>query len=318
MDAAAFVVLGEFRGEDFDGDFAIARGAGAVPFRFSDTSVRLNRFMAQRYDVSLKALFVHDGDGIIRRRLFGGRVTEHLASEQPQVSNRRADMVVRTEDGSLHQVEFQAANEANFGLRMLEYYTFLVCSHRQHVVQTVLYLGREALGLERGYRSPSMDFQFEIVNLRELDAELLLESEDWADIALALLARGDREKALAVAVSRLGTMGSEERAWASGTLLFLSGILGIEETVNERMKEAGMIDLMENKVVGPLILEAERKGRSEGMQVGMYDLLLEQLTEKFGAMPEWALERLQAASAEELHTWAKRILRCTTLDETLR
>lgn len=79
-----------------------------------------------------------------------------------------------------------------------------------------------------------------------------------------------------------------------------------------------MIDLMENKVVGPLILEAERKGRSEGMQVGMYDLLLEQLIEKFGAMPEWALERLQAASAEELHTWAKRILRCTTLDETLR
>lgn len=125
-----------------------------------------------------------------------------------------------------------------------------------------------------------------------------------------------------MAVSRLGTMGSEERAWASGTLLFLSGILGIEETVNERMKEAGMIDLMENKVVGPLILEAERKGRSEGrsegMQVGMYGLLLEQLTEKFGAVPEWALERLQAASAEELHTWAKRILRCTTLDETLR
>ena len=41
--------------------------------------------MAQRYDVSLKALFVHDGDGIIRRRLFGGRVTEHLATEQPDL-----------------------------------------------------------------------------------------------------------------------------------------------------------------------------------------------------------------------------------------
>jgi hypothetical protein len=282
--------------------------------------------MPQRYDVSLKALFARDGNGIIRRRLFGGRVTEHLATEQPQVSNRRADMVVRTEDGSLHQVEFQAGNEAGFGLRMLEYYTYLVCCHRQHVVQTVLYMGREAMGLESGYRSPSMAFQFDIVNLRELEAGPLLESEDWADVALALLARGDREKALAEAVGRLGAMGSEERAWASGTLLLLSGILGIEETVNARMKETGMIDLMENKVVGPLILEAERKGRSEGrsegrqegMHVGMYGLLLEQLTEKFGAVPEWALGRLQAASAEELHTWAKRILRATTLDEVFR
>jgi hypothetical protein len=43
--------------------------------------------MAQNYDVSLKSLFLREGDGIIRRRLFGGRVTEHLATEQPQVSN---------------------------------------------------------------------------------------------------------------------------------------------------------------------------------------------------------------------------------------
>lgn len=40
--------------------------------------------MAHRYDVSLKTLFLRDGDGIIRRRLFGGKVTEHLATEQPR------------------------------------------------------------------------------------------------------------------------------------------------------------------------------------------------------------------------------------------
>ena len=59
--------------------------------------------MAHRYDVSLKALFLREGDGIMRRLLFGGKVTEHLATEQPQVFNHRADMVVRTEDGSLHR-----------------------------------------------------------------------------------------------------------------------------------------------------------------------------------------------------------------------
>ena len=286
--------------------------------------------MAHRYDVSLKALFLREGDGIIRQRLFGGRVTEHLATEQPQVLNNRADMVVRTEDGRLHQVEFQVNNEPGFGLRMFEYYAYLVCSYKQHVVQTVLYLGREPLRLESGYSSPSMDFQFEIIDLREFDAETLLASDDWADIALALLAEGDREKVLEVAVSRLREMGREERAWASGTLLLLSGILKIEEMVGERMKEAGMINVMENKVLAPLMLEqyalGEAKGRSEGKQEGVHEgrqegqrgLLLDQLTEKFGPLPEWAVTRLQSASVDELHVWAKRVLRSGSLEDTLR
>jgi hypothetical protein len=150
----------------------------------------------------------------------------------------------------------------------------------------------------------------------------LLASDDWADIALALLAKGDRERALEVAVARLRLMQREERAWASGTLLLLSGILKIEDTVNERMKEAGMINLMENKVVGPMILQAEQKGRSEGRQEGrqegMQGLLLDLLTEKFGALPVWATERLQSASGEELHAWAKRVLHSASLEETLR
>jgi len=80
-----------------------------------------------------------------------------------------------------------------------------------------------------------------------------------------------------------------------------------------------MINVMENKVLGPLILQRmEQKGRSEGNQEGRQDLLQEQLSEKSGTLPVWVVQRLQAASAEDLHTWAKRILRATTLEETLR
>ena len=235
-------------------------------------------------------------------------------------------MVLRTEDGSLHHVEFQSSNEAAFAVRMLEYYAYLLRVHKQHIVQTVLYLGREPLRLERTLKSPSMDFRFEIINLREYDAEPLLASPDWADNALALLAGGDSRKALDVALSRLRAMNSEDQAWASGTLLLLSGILGIEETVDARLKEVGMINVMENKVLGPLILkrceEAEQVGRSQGIQQGMQqgrlDLLREQLTEKFGSLPPWAIQRLEAASADDLHTWAKRVLHGTTLEDTIR
>ena len=270
--------------------------------------------MAQRYDVSLKALFLSEGDVIIRRLLFGGKVIEFLATEQPQIFNRRADLVVRTENGSLHHVEFQTDNEAGFEVRMLEYYAYLVRVHKQHVSQVVLYLGRQPLRLEAAYTSPSIDFRFEIVNLREYDAGPLLASEDWADNLLALLAKGEPETALEVVLSRLRAMKSKDQDWAAGTLLQLSGILGMEETVNDRLREAGMINLMENKVLGPLIRQQLQQGRSEGQQ----DLLQELLADKFGSLPVWALQRLQGASPEDLLAWAKRILRSTTLEDTLR
>lgn len=86
-----------------------------------------------------------------------------------------------------------------------------------------------------------------------------------------------------------------------------------------------MIDLMENKVLAPLILQQYEKGRDEGMQQGMQQgvqrgmqgLLGELLTEKFGTLPAWAGARLQAASDEELHRWAKRVLHTASLEETL-
>lgn len=269
--------------------------------------------MAHRYDVSLKSLFLRDGDGIIRRLLFGGKVTEFLSTEQPQIFNHRTDMVARTEDGSLHQVEFQTSNEDGFPLRMLEYYGYLVRTHEQHVTQTVLYLGREPVRLERTYTSPSIRFEFTVIDLRQLDARELLASSDWADNVLALFANGELSLALDRVFARLARMRGDEQEVAAGTLLLLSGILKIEETIVTRLQEVGMIDLMENDIFRPVILRSHAEGKAEGKA----EVLQEQLTEKFGPLPLWAERRLSAASADELKTWAKRILHSTTLEETL-
>ena len=99
-----------------------------------------------------------------------------------------------------------------------------------------------------------------------------------------------------------------------------------------------MINVIENKVLGPLMLEeielAEQRGRDAGrqeamhaakqearqqaMQEGRRYLLYDLLTEKFGPLPAWAALRLQAATAEDLHAWARRVLHGATLEETLR
>ena len=78
----------------------------------------------------------------------------------------------------------------------------------------------------------------------------------------------------------------------------------------------GEINIMENKVLGPMIRrqieEGQRRGRIEGQQ----DLLQDQLTVKFGSLPAWVVQRLHAASEDELNFWAKRILRASTFEET--
>jgi len=136
------------------------RLVAAVPSRLSPIWKLINQVntltlrsfqaMAQNCGASRKSLFLREGDGTIRR-LFGGRVTEHLVTEQPQVSNHRANMVVRNETGELNHVDFQSSNEANFGLRIAEYYIHLVGVHRQHNIQAVLCLGRDHLRMDPGF-----------------------------------------------------------------------------------------------------------------------------------------------------------------------
>jgi len=53
--------------------------------------------------------------------------------------------VVRTDDGALHHVEFQATKEAWFGMCMLGDYYYLISAHGQQVLQTGLHVGRDPL-----------------------------------------------------------------------------------------------------------------------------------------------------------------------------
>ena len=270
--------------------------------------------MAQPYDTALKAMFLRDGDGIIRRQLFGGKVSEVLPTEQPQVYNQRADLVVRTTAGRLHHVEFQATNEVVLPRRILRYYIYLEDTYGVHVTQTVLYMGREPMRLNDTYATPTLHFRFAIVNLRELDAEPLLASPDWVDNVLALIAKGSPERALDVLLPRIRALKGEEQELAAGALTLLSGILGMEAAVSAKLLEVGMIDVMENKILGPAI----RQGLAQGREQGRQEMLREQLLTKFGLLPEWASQRLQSASSEELSNWARRILTSTTLEDTLR
>jgi hypothetical protein len=270
--------------------------------------------MSHFYDVSLKALFLREGNGIIRSMLFGGKATELLPTEQPNVTLRRADLVLRTEDGTIHQIEFQTTNETNFHLRMLEYQLFLLRTYQRYAQQTVLYLGRQPMRMTSTYSAPDLQYRFRIVNLRQMEAAPLLDSADLTDNILAFLAKGSPEKALDVVLPRIRALQGPDQDLATGTITLLSGILGLERTLKTKLQEIGMIDVMQNKILGPAILQGIRQGKLEGKQ----ELLRSLLTQKFGPLPAWAEERLAAGSSVELNLWAKAILSTSSLEDLFR
>ena len=63
--------------------------------------------------------------------------------------------------------------------------------------------------------------------------------------------------------------------------------------------------------------EGKAEGKAEGRAEGKAELLLRQLTLRFGQLPAEAAERIRAASAETLDGWADRVLTAATLDDVL-
>jgi predicted transposase YdaD len=272
--------------------------------------------MGQQFDVSLKTLFRYS-HGIVSRMLFGGPVVEWLNVEQPDVRNVRVDLLARRDDGTLRHVEFQTTNEPDMARRQADYYMGFWRLLDQHVEQVMLYLSREPLGMDPVFATPAMRYHYTIVNVRELDGLELLASEDWADNELALFTRVDREAVIQMVEKRLRELQGEEQTDALRTFVILSGILGIEDEIDRRLRMS-TINLLDNKIIGPAIRQGLEEGRRLGRQEGLRDTLLRQIQKRFGRVPPWARAALESAPEDKLQAWTVEILDTPSLEALLK
>lgn len=279
--------------------------------------------MAQTYDVTFKLLF-RRSKGVLSKLLFGD-VVEWPNVELPEVRNPRVDLLARCADGSYRHVELQLRGEANVSFRMLDYYVAIRRVIGVHPHQTLLYAGRQPLPNPGVFQSPSTRHEFTVINLCEMDGADLLASDDWADNEWALLTKSDPEKVMRVVFDKLRTLSGEEQETAATSFVILSGIIGMEDEVERRFK-IEMIDIMENKILGPAIrqgLEQGRQlgreeGREEGRQEGRTserrELLRDLLQDRFGPLPSWAEAKLASSSPDTLKAWSLRVHRADSLE----
>jgi predicted transposase YdaD len=279
------------------------------------------------YDVTLK-LILQRLTALMTRELTGVTITRWLNVEVPEMQNTRVDLLGETGDGSLIHIEFQSHNDNTMALRMLEYCVRVFRLHGQFPRQILLYVGEAPLRMKSALAGGRVTFSYEQTDIRDLDCEPLLASDQVSDNVIAILTRlGGQPDAVRRILIRIAGLEPAEREGAFKQLLVLAGLRRLEEFVAEEARKMPILnDIMDHRVIGPAIRKGRKEGRKEGREEGREEgakqgaltVVHRIMRERFGAVPDWAAERLASKTATELEDLSVRLLGAHDIEELLR
>jgi hypothetical protein len=203
----------------------------------------------------------------------------------------------------------------------------LVVHHNEHAWTApaqVLDLVDLSPDLTDAWREYLPRFQFLLDDLVRVDERALRERPLTSSVRLTLLL-------LKIAPGN-PRLAEDLWPWADELRAVLDGPDGREEFATllryiELVGEADTRDQLHDLIaaLGPEAEEAymtlaemlRAEGRLEGRVEGRLETLVQQLTLKFGPLPEAVLTTVHDASADQLHTWTARVLTADTLDQLL-
>jgi hypothetical protein len=272
-----------------------------------------------RFDTVLKELLL-GSRSILVEDLAGSPVVEWLNVELPRTRNARVDLMGWLEDGRLWHLELQSENDDDIDWRSLEYFVLIRRQFKTAPTQVTLYVGEEPMRMGGSIELDSLHFRHRIVDIRTLDAERLLASENLSDNLMAILCRiENRRETVRRILRRIAAMPAPQRADSLARLLVLSGLRGAGALVIEESRTMPVvIDPMKNPVLRQWYEEAFARGQVEGVDQGIDVILRRLLERRFGALPEWALDRLASSTRQEREDWALRVLDAGSLEDIFR
>jgi len=169
-------------------------------------------------------------------------------------------------------------------------------------------------------RGPGVAFRYRALDIRELDGDRLIESDQIGDNVIAILARlRDHKEAVRRIVAKIAVLAGAERETALKQLVILSGLRSLVATAVEKeiQKVPIFIDIMEHALLGPPFKKGLAEGRQEGKREGELTILRRLIEKRFGAIPHWAEERLANRSTVELEDLSVRLLDAQNIEDLL-
>jgi len=143
-------------------------------------------------DVALKDIF-EEIPYRLSRILSPAPIKELLPTNFPS-TELRVDFLARLEDDSILHIEFQSFNDPNMPFRMLRYYLAILERYpNTPIKQLLVYVGNRKLRMKSRLKLRNLRFSYEILDIRQIDCKLLLESPDPMDRLLACLCKVEDE-----------------------------------------------------------------------------------------------------------------------------
>ncbi len=266
----------------------------------------------------------------IFEHITGARHGRWLNVELPDVTQPRVDLLFETINQitsarRLIAMELQSTNDPLIPLRMAEYSLRVYRIYKQFPEQHVLYVGSDELRMPSALISPNHTCRYHIFDIRQLDAEILLNSPFPADSVIAILAHySERPEIIQRILMRIGKLEKAAGSAAFSKLMILAGIRGLEETIQTEAETMPILnDIMDHRVIGPAI----RKGIAQGLEQGRREstekarqeeavaILRRQITKRFGTLPASFENRLTESSTAELEDLSERFVDATSITD---
>ncbi len=102
---------------------------------------------------------------------------------------RQSYALGHTADNGLVHLELQSGHDPAMPLRMAEYCLSVFRLFERFPRQVLLYVGEAPLRMANELRGDDVWFRYRLIDIRGLDGERLLESEEVGDNVIAILAR---------------------------------------------------------------------------------------------------------------------------------
>jgi predicted transposase YdaD len=289
-----------------------------------------------QYDSVLKSLLTGSQNSFLKH-LIGAERGHWLNVELPRVTQHRVDLlfeVIRTLE--LILIELQSFNDPLLPLRMAEYALLVAQIYERFPALYVLYVGSERLSMASELVTPCLSCRFKIIDIRDWDAETLLQGKHPADAVLAILgSHSERPETIRRILQRIGKMKVEDRNAAFSKLLILAGMRNLAGEVQQEAKRMPIhYDIRDHEVFGPVIRQERAQALAEGLAEGKAEglaegekagrrqeavsLLQRLIVTRFGAISTTTTRRLAKLTLPELEDLAIRFVTAKNVNDLFR
>lgn len=284
-----------------------------------------------KYDATLKELLFRQAPTTLLSHVLREpiRVKRPLPTELPSVRGPRADLLFELEDSRTLHAELHNYGDSWFGHRMLQYRLRIQEQYRRVPVQVAFWTAGGPARVPSGIEEELLSYRFHLIELRRVDAEPLLRSDNIGENVLAVLCRsGDPLQTIRRILGLIARQPMPEWRDTVQKLLILSGLRGLQLAVAEESHQMPLtmtihnneyLRMLHDEAIALGLEEGLQKGMQKGMQKGAQKAmqkfiaaerkrLEKMLRHRFGKVPLYAQRKIKSADTEKLERWMMRLL----------